>query len=98
MTLYGTLALACFLGFLLCVILGQILNFKIVDAINQCRGREEQLELFGFFPNPMSIWKMLCLYRSYYPKGKFVRSYWLTVAVGNLCFLMTIFFVVLIVR
>ncbi len=92
MTLYGTLALLCFLGVIGCQLANLMIRHQIIEAINKARPGEEPLDFFGFFPRPMSDWQVFSIYRTCYPKGPLLVRYWLVTAGGILSFALTVFF------
>jgi hypothetical protein len=85
MSLNGMIALVCFLGFFSCQIWSLILHHKLIETINSKRPPEEQLDLFGFFPHPMSFWKVCSIYRALCPQGGLLRLFWIVTVAGNAC-------------
>ena len=89
----GTIALVCFLGFFSCQVWSLILHYKMIEAINSNRPPEEKLDIFGFFPHPLSFWKVCSIYRACCPGGGLVQFYWTVTIVGNACLVATAIFV-----
>lgn len=95
MTLFGTLALICWIGFFASHLWGFTIQFKIVEAVNSKRRGEEQLDLFASRWRGFASSQLWSLYRMYFPEGKLVRKYrlvtiggfgWLALALGFLIY------------
>jgi hypothetical protein len=73
MTLFGTLALLCWLAFFASILWGLTIHYKIVEAVNTKRPGEEPLDMMNVRGSP--AYKVWSLYRAYFPGGTLLRRY-----------------------
>jgi hypothetical protein len=92
MTLDGALALLFFLASAWCALLSMILHYEMVEAINNERRGEKPIDFLGFFPRPISSWRVFSLYRSCHENGPLLGRYWRVVGGQIVFFAMMVFF------
>jgi hypothetical protein len=90
MSLYGTLALICWLGFFALVMRGLVLFYSMVEALDRERAKEDPQYLTKWRSWWFSNTAALTLYRRYHPSGNLLRQYWLTQLAAMVCFALAV--------
>jgi hypothetical protein len=86
MTLAGTMALICWLGFFSLSLYGLWLHTEIEEAVDRAQSPAKPQEMsFLDLERRRNPWRLFPAYRSLYPSGRLLPRYWIAVCGSNLC-------------